>query len=163
VSDDRIRDRRAGRVLVINDDGRVLLLHGVDPADPDHPFWFTVGGGIEPGESAAEAASRELREEAGLTATPDALGDPVWHRETEFSFDTTSYQQTEVYFLLRAGSGQVSLDGMDDIEKETVDGYGWWNAEELEAASEPFFPRELPGLLRELGYGEDREPGPGRG
>jgi len=28
--------------------------------------WSTVGGGVEPGESPAEAAKREVREETGL-------------------------------------------------------------------------------------------------
>jgi hypothetical protein len=44
----------------------------------------------------------------------------------------------------------VSPDGLDDIERDTVDGYGWWSAADLEAAGEPFYPAELPGVLREL-------------
>jgi hypothetical protein len=75
----------------------------------------------------------------------------VWHREIEFSFDGTQYRQAETYFLLRVGHGPVSLDDLDDIEKETVDGYGWWSPEELESAGEPFFPPQLPQLLREFG------------
>ena len=148
---DRAKDRRAARVLVVDQDGRVLLLHGFDPADPAHPFWITVGGGIDAGEDAAQAASRELREETGIAAQPESLGDPVWHREIEFSFDGTQYRQAETYFLLRVGHGPVSLDDLDDIEKETVDGYGWWSPEELESAGEPFFPPQLPQLLREFG------------
>ncbi|HEY2935645.1 MAG TPA: NUDIX domain-containing protein [Gaiellaceae bacterium] len=37
-------------------------------------YWHGVAGGIEEGESPAEAAARELAEETGLEATPADLG-----------------------------------------------------------------------------------------
>jgi 8-oxo-dGTP pyrophosphatase MutT (NUDIX family) len=137
-------------VLPVDPGGRVLLLRGYDPADPGHPFWFTIGGGTGPGESVADAAARELREETGIAADAASLGDPVWRRAAEFSFDGTRFQQEEEYFLLRVGSDEVSFDGMDDAEKQTVLGYRWLNPAELESLDEPFFPAELPRLLREL-------------
>jgi 8-oxo-dGTP pyrophosphatase MutT (NUDIX family) len=140
-------------VLPVDSGGRVLLLRGFDPADPGHPFWFTIGGGTEPGESVAEAAARELQEEAGIAADAASLGDPVWHRSTEFSFGGTRYQQEEEYFLLRVGSDEVSFDGMDDSEIHAVLGYRWLKAAELESLDEPLFPPELPRLLRELTAG----------
>jgi len=36
-------------------------------------YWHPVAGGIEPGESSAAAAARELLEETGLAAAPVAL------------------------------------------------------------------------------------------
>ncbi|MGH3401335.1 MAG: hypothetical protein ACRDRJ_02280 [Streptosporangiaceae bacterium] len=39
--------RQSGRVLVIDPAGRVLLLEGFDPAEPDRRFWFTIGGGLD--------------------------------------------------------------------------------------------------------------------
>jgi 8-oxo-dGTP pyrophosphatase MutT (NUDIX family) len=137
-------------VLPVDSRGRLLLLRGFDPANPGHPFWFTIGGGIDPGESMAEAAARELREEAGINVHAAALGEPVWRRATAFSFDGTRYQQEEEYFLLRADLDDVSFDGMDDFEKETLTGYRWLSPDELESLGEPFFPAELPQLLREL-------------
>jgi 8-oxo-dGTP pyrophosphatase MutT (NUDIX family) len=128
----------------------VLLLRGFDPADPGHPFWFTVGGALEHDETLAEAAARELREEVGILAAAAALGDPVFYRTTEFGFDGARYQQEEEYFLLRVGSPEVSMDGMEDLEKQTVLGYRWLSPADLEALSEPFFPGELPRLLRDL-------------
>jgi len=143
--------RQAGRVLVIDGGGRLLLLHGFDPARPDQPYWFTVGGGAEPGESLAQAAARELREEAGLAAQPADLGDPVWHEVAEFSFQGTSYRQEQDFFLLRVGSPEIRADGLDDEEAAVIDGHRWWTPAELEATTEPYYPAGLPALLRSLG------------
>jgi 8-oxo-dGTP pyrophosphatase MutT (NUDIX family) len=142
--------RRAGRVLVIDAGGRVLLLHGFDPAKPDEPYWFTIGGGAQPGESLAEAAARELSEETGIRAQADELGEPVWHEVTDFSFDGTSYRQEQDFFQLRIGSAVVLTDGLDDEEAAVIDGHRWWTVDELESSTEPFYPRELPRLLRDL-------------
>ena len=57
--------RRAGAVVV--DRGRVLLISMQPPGEPR--WWHFPGGGIEPGETAKEAAVRELFEETGLRAT----------------------------------------------------------------------------------------------
>jgi len=146
-----VRSRQAGRVLVIDPAGRVLLLQGFDPARPDTRFWFTIGGGLDDGEGTAQAAARELREEAGIDAAPADLTGPVWQRTAEFSFGGTRYQQREEYYVLHVGQVQVSLADMEEIERETVTGYRWWSPEELAATSEPFFPAELPRLLRRLG------------
>jgi 8-oxo-dGTP pyrophosphatase MutT (NUDIX family) len=145
--------RRAGRVLVIDPAGRVLLLQGFDPARPGDRFWFTIGGGLDDGEGTAQAAARELREEAGIDAGPTELAGPVWQRTAEFSFAGTRYRQDEDYYVLRVGDVQVSLAGLEEIERETVTGYRWWSPEELAATDEPFFPAELPQVLRRLGSG----------
>jgi 8-oxo-dGTP pyrophosphatase MutT (NUDIX family) len=142
--------RRAGRVLVIDAGGRVLLLHGFDPARPEEPYWFTIGGGAQPGETLAEAAARELREETGICAEADELGEPVWHEVTDFSFDGTSYRQEQDFFQLRIGSAVVLTDGLDHEEAAVIDGHRWWTVAELESTTEAFYPRELPRLLRDL-------------
>jgi 8-oxo-dGTP pyrophosphatase MutT (NUDIX family) len=142
--------RRAGRVLVLDPDGRVLLLQGFDPAAPDYRFWFTIGGGADPGESLVQAAARELREEAGISAAPAELGDVVWRRTAEFSFDGRRYRQDEEYFVLRRGVMQITLDGMEEIERQTVTAHRWWDVDELVASGEPFVPADLPALLRDL-------------
>jgi 8-oxo-dGTP pyrophosphatase MutT (NUDIX family) len=142
--------RQAGRVLVIDPVGRILLLEGFDPAQPDRRYWVTIGAGLDVGESSAQAAIRELREEAGIVAAAAELAGPVWQRSTEFSFDGTWYRQEEDYYLLRVGQVAVSLACLDDIERRTVTGYRWWSHEELTATDVPFYPAELPDLVRRL-------------
>ena len=68
--------RRAARVLVIDEDARLLLLSAREPAE-GRVFWLAPGGGAEDGESFARTAVRGLHEETGLTA---ALGPWVWER-----------------------------------------------------------------------------------
>jgi 8-oxo-dGTP pyrophosphatase MutT (NUDIX family) len=50
MSDLPRRKRRAARVILIDERGRVLLLRGSDPGRPEAgTWWFTPGGGVEPG------------------------------------------------------------------------------------------------------------------
>lgn len=55
---------------LVRDDDRLLLVRNVGNGQ-----WGTVGGMVEPGESPAEAARREVREETGLAVElGDVLG-----------------------------------------------------------------------------------------
>lgn len=142
--------RRAGRVLVVDSAGRVLLLHGFNPDRRDEPYWFTVGGGAQPGESLAQAAARELLEESGIAVRPGELGEPVWHEVAEFDFEGTWFRQEQDFFFLRVDSPQVRADGLTDEEAAVVTGHRWWTIGELESTDETFYPAELPALLRRL-------------
>jgi len=140
--------RQAGRVLVIDPAGRVLLLQGFDPARPGTLHWVTIGGGTDHGEGTAQAALRELWEESGIKASAGELIGPVWHRTTEFSFAGMRFWQEEDYYVLRVGEVQVTLANLDPLERDTITGYRWWSREELAATTESFFPAELPELMR---------------
>lgn len=59
-------------VLVINDNCEILLVQSVRPAVGEIS-WEIPRGGIDLGESPAEAASRELFEEAGFVISPNNL------------------------------------------------------------------------------------------
>jgi 8-oxo-dGTP pyrophosphatase MutT (NUDIX family) len=142
--------RWAARILLLDDSGRILLFHGIDPARPEHHFWFTPGGGLDPGETTAQAAARELREESGLEVDPADLGKPVWRDVTEFPFDGRWYRQDQEFFLLRVASWQVDSSGFDEIERGSIDGHRWWSVAELECTAERYYPPELPTLLRTL-------------
>lgn len=142
--------RTAGRVLVVDAAGRVLLLHGFDPARPDEPYWITVGGGTQPGESLAEAAARELLEETGISVRPDELGEPVWHEVAEFDFKGTRFRQEQDYFFLRVGTPHVRAGSLTDEEATVVTGHRWWTIDELTSTDESIYPEHLPGLLRRL-------------
>ncbi len=149
--------RRAARVLLLDDADRLLLFCGVDPGDPGAPrSWFTVGGGLEPGESMTGAAARELREETGLARVE--LGPLVWVRDTAFRFEGVAYAQREHFLLARVTSATVDTGGFNDIERRTVLGHRWWSATELAATTEVVYPPELAELLPALVAGEVPDP-----
>jgi 8-oxo-dGTP pyrophosphatase MutT (NUDIX family) len=142
--------RRAARVLLIDGAARVLLLHGFDPANPTVRYWFTVGGGLDRGETPAQGAARELFEETGLRATPADFGEPVWHDVTEFPFEGRRYRQEQDYFLLHVDSWAVDHTNFDDVERRSVDAHRWWSVDELATTSQRFYPVQLPELLTQL-------------
>jgi 8-oxo-dGTP pyrophosphatase MutT (NUDIX family) len=144
-------ERRAARVLVVDAANRVLMLRGFDPADPAQRYWFTVGGGLEPGESVVEAAVRELFEETGLRLSVADLDAPIWNDVTEFPFDGRRYRQQQFWFLVRVPSWEVDQTGFDEIERSTIDAVSWWTPADFAAATEPYYPEDLPVLLRGLG------------
>ncbi|MFI6906854.1 NUDIX hydrolase [Nonomuraea sp. NPDC050394] len=142
--------RFTGRVLPINDEGRVLLLHGFDPAVPERPFWFTIGGAAEHDETLLEAAVRELYEEAGITAPAGEFTGPLATGTISFNWAEYAITQDQTFFAVRVTGAEVSFDHMEDIEKDTTLGHRWWSVEELEATDEAFFPADLPAILRKI-------------
>ncbi|WP_245601789.1 NUDIX hydrolase [Hamadaea tsunoensis] len=140
--------RRAGRVLLVDAQERVLLFQGFDPAVPEVRFWFTPGGGLEPGESPAEGAARELAEETGLRIDPADLGAPVHSDVTEFSFSGTVFRQEQDFYLLRVASWTVDTAGFDEVERRTVQEHRWWSGADLASAEDAYYPPALIDILR---------------
>ena len=140
--------RNTARVLPVDGEGRVLLLHGWDPLRPDDPFWFTIGGAAEPGESLSEAAVRELREEAGIVVDLDRLGEPIEASAITFSFGGVRFEQDQTFFAVAIDDAEVSFAGQDPIEQATIDKHGWLYPGELEDGAERPADPEIPRLMR---------------
>ncbi|HST81561.1 MAG TPA: NUDIX domain-containing protein [Kineosporiaceae bacterium] len=139
--------RVAARVLLIDDDGRVLLFRGGDPARPEAGhWWFTPGGGVEDGETLTQAARREAREETGQIL-PDDLGPVIFTRTVQFSFEDAWYEQTDHFFRVRAAHSQIDYTGWTELELRSLDTHHWWTLSELQQTSETIHPRNLPDLL----------------
>ena len=143
-------DRRAARVVLVDRADRTLLLRGADPARPGMRWWFPPGGGLDPGESPAQGAARELFEETGLRVDPAELGEPVWHQITHFSYDNRQYRQEQEFYVVRVPEWQIDTTGFDIEEQRTIDDHRWWSVAELEATAETVYPEELADLLRRL-------------
>ena len=153
--------RQAGRVLLVDAADRVLLFSGADPHRPqDCRFWFTPGGGLDPGETYGQGALRELAEETGLIGVSEAdLGDPVWERDSAFEFESMEYRQHELFFLLRIDEHRVDSSGFTDLERRTVHDHRWWPIDELATTTDPVYPSSLAvELARLLRYGRPSTP-----
>jgi 8-oxo-dGTP pyrophosphatase MutT (NUDIX family) len=84
-------------------DGEVLLLQRAKPPFPG--LWVAPGGKIEPGESPAEGAVRELREETGLRARRAVLRGLL----TETS-PREDWQWLIFAYVVRAFDGELAGD-----------------------------------------------------
>jgi 8-oxo-dGTP pyrophosphatase MutT (NUDIX family) len=144
--------RQAVRVLLCDPDRRVLMLRGGDPAEPTVRYWFTVGGGLEPGEDLVAAAIRETAEETGLDLQPHQVT-ATEHRETaEFPFWIVQHQQ---YVWALAPSGFEAVPRrLEPAEAETVDAFCWWSLDQLVAQREGR-AHDGPGLPGEVTYPVD--------
>ena len=165
IGPDGVRFRQAARVILLDGSNRVLLLHGCDVDQRERSWWFTIGGGIEHGETPRDAAVRELFEETGIALDSGALVGPVYRRSAVFDFFRESCRQEEVFFLGRydgtpggdpaaAGGGDgspaLSRDGWTQVEVDTIDELRWWDLDALAALEEEVFPARLADLVRAL-------------
>ncbi|MDG3011356.1 NUDIX domain-containing protein [Rhodococcus sp. D2-41] len=145
--------RLSARLMLIDPEGRVLLLRGADRATPTNPFWFTVGGGVEPGESLRETAVRELAEETGKVVAAEELRGPVWRRTATFTWNGELLDSEEMFFTLATDGFDPHPAGLTDLERDVLSGHRWCTAEDiaqLDAAGETVYPRELGTRLDEV-------------
>ena len=145
-----MRVRHTARVVLLDPEGRILLMKGRLPDSPDGPaFWYTVGGGLDEGESLMEAAAREVIEETGFTDV--ALGPAVWRDETvlrDIEGEERLFRQ--VYVVGRTAGGAPSRAGWLDHEHRLTDDVRWWTLQELQLTDEMVYPEGLAELLPDV-------------
>jgi len=146
-------ERPSARLVLLDPQDRVFLfkVHQpsvYDPADPFRdPFWILIGGLVDPGESFAETAIREAREETGIVVEDVRW---VWSRQRVMQWREKQVLHREQFFLGRARSAAVDTSGLDEKEKSWTLDHRWWSADEIAASSERFEPVKLAGLLKGL-------------
>ena len=97
--------------LIIVRDEKVLL---IDRQRNGRSYYVIPGGGVESGESLAQAAIREAQEELSLDV---ALGPLLYARPWE----NGDFQQMEYAFLVNSYDGQPVLDDPEMLDKQTPD------------------------------------------
>ncbi|MDR6977616.1 8-oxo-dGTP pyrophosphatase MutT (NUDIX family) [Streptomyces sp. 3330] len=140
--------RKVARVVLLDPQDRILLLHGHEPDDPTDRWWFTPGGGVEGDETREEAALRELVEETGISEVE--LGPVLWRRMCSFPFAGRRWDQDEWYYLARTTVTATRATALTELERRSVAGARWWTCQELARAHETVYPTRLAELLRRL-------------
>ena len=137
--------RSTSRVLIADPTGAVLLFRSYGTDHAVAPRWITPGGGVDPGETFAVAARRELLEETGLDVDPGSAFlevrfdvDPTWH-----PYDVGTW----AWFVVRAQRFAPSDAGWMPDEREDILEHHWWTADELRATDDAFETRDLPDLI----------------
>ncbi|RBP48255.1 ADP-ribose pyrophosphatase YjhB (NUDIX family) [Roseimicrobium gellanilyticum] len=132
--------RLASRVILIDEQDRVLFFRGTEPLT-GKTFWLMPGGGLDTGESFEDAARRELYEETGITAP---LSTCVWFRRHRHTWNGQDADQFERFFVARTRSTQaISGTNPDSYMSELR----WWSLSELIDSTDDFAPRRIAHLL----------------
>jgi len=141
-------DRRAVRVLVLDDTDRMLLFQDSDLGlDPVAHWWVTPGGGVDPGESDLEAGVRELWEETGLVVDASALVGPLLTRVVVHGYSDKVVDQVEVFYVVRVPAFEVDTTAHTEEERLTVADIRWWSLADLATTADDVWPRDVLDVL----------------
>ncbi|MFI0983281.1 NUDIX hydrolase [Streptomyces sp. NPDC021093] len=144
--------RESARVLVRDGEGRVLLFRFREFGEGHGGGygWCVPGGGVESGESLAEAAARELGEETGLVVAAEALGGVVAETAGHADLGWAVGEFRDVFFQCQVGAYEVDASGLVAVERDHHAGHRWWTVEELRETAETVHPFGLAELVGEL-------------
>jgi 8-oxo-dGTP pyrophosphatase MutT (NUDIX family) len=149
--------RSAVRLVVLDEEDRVLLFHTHDPDHPDLGHWWELpGGGVDHHETYVDTAVRELYEETGIRATADQVGPPNWRRRASFKHRQVRHLQDEVVVVVRLDGPGRAIDESHRLEYELEDyfDFRWWPVADIIASPARFYPGRLPELLGTFLAGE---------
>ncbi len=140
-------ERPTARVVLLDRDDRILLMKGRLPGGKYAAAWFTIGGGVEPGETYVEAAAREIREESGIGVFE--IGPVLWVRQGVLELPAPTLM-VEQYVLARCDAAEPSREGWQALEHELIEDIRWWTLAELITTREAVFPPGLAQLLPDV-------------
>lgn len=129
------KTRETARVLILDENEHILLVHDSDPgATPTPQWWMTPGGGIDPGETAQQAACREVFEETGQKVSPTELIGPITVRSVRTGHTDRILNKTETFFAWRTTRFTPRASGHTRSEQMAIIGWQWWSTQAVQTA-----------------------------
>lgn len=135
------RTREAARVIVLNENDQVLLLRY---DEGEGVFWATPGGALEPGETHAQAARRELHEELGVQHI--SLGPQLATRAKEHLVHGEPVRQVERYFIASIPTAEVDLT--QATQTDDILAWQWWSLPDIDQTQQTVYPLGLTTLIQ---------------
>lgn len=131
------------RVAVVDEKAMLLM---VSQQHEGREIWMLPGGGIEAGETALEAARREVFEETGLKIV---VGDLIWHVE---EVSPHRGQRFVNYFLAKIAGGSLKLGRDPELSEsdQVLRQIRFMNRTEIDSVDHlypPFLKREIWDIL----------------
>jgi 8-oxo-dGTP pyrophosphatase MutT (NUDIX family) len=146
-----VKHRPTARIMLVNEGKEVLLYKThFDPEVQLPPRWLTPGGGIDEGETAQEAAVRELFEETGMRVDEKDLGEPILVASGTWLWGdgVHSHTYTDTIYRFDVETFSPDTSGFTQDELRDVLEIKWWNVQELLDSEEQLAPQELAAWLR---------------
>lgn len=131
-------------LCVFRHEGKILVMMGRDPLSRE-PFFRPLGGSVEFGEKAAEAARREIMEEVG-----EEITQPVLLGVLENVFDYGGRTLHEIVFVFEARFADPGVYHRERLEAVEADGTPLdvkWVSVDGGAGEPPLYPTGLRDLL----------------
>jgi len=144
--------RVGARVLLLDPDNRVLLIHSRDPDQPTHHWWELPGGGQHEGETLHDTVRRELAEETGLHL--DHIGPHLWTRESRFHYRGRDHHRIDHVYLAHTPTTTPTHTLQPSAnEKLGLIERRWWTPQDLTTTPDKLLPTELPQLVKDITSG----------
>lgn len=144
------------RIILLNHKNEILLMKAEDPSTTEldgtyhGPFWFLIGGEIEPGEDLSSAAYREIFEETGLRASQVELGPEIWFGEFQLILSGREYLMKQRFLLARTDFTKVFLAKPTENEQQVVKALKWFSISSIDNSNEVIYPVGLSEYLKPI-------------
>jgi 8-oxo-dGTP pyrophosphatase MutT (NUDIX family) len=140
-----MRNIRAKSVCIFRHQGKVLLAEGFDPAK-NEKYLSPVGGGIDFGETSADAAIREVKEELGTEAHQLKLLGVI---ENLFTFN--GKEGHEIVFVYEASFKDQGVYQKAMLSGVETNGYifaaRWYELDNVKGGGLEIYPKGIAGML----------------